>query len=53
MLGHGKANGNLEYSSIITSRYLLRDELGRGPLKSILIRSNGFDALMRCLSSRL
>ena len=47
MLGHGKANGNLEYSSIITSRYLLRDELGRGPLKSILIRSNGFDALMR------
>ena len=50
MLGHGKTNGNLEYSSIITNKYLLRDELGGGPLKSILIRSNGFDALMALFS---
>ena len=31
MLGHGKANGNLQYSSIITKKYLLCNELGRGP----------------------
>ena len=53
MLGHGRANGNLEYLSIITSKYLLCNELGRGPLKSILICSNGFDALMKWLSSHL
>ena len=47
MLDYGKANENLEHLSIITSKYLLRDELDRGPLKSILIHLNGFDALMR------
>ena len=53
MLGHGKASENLKYSLIITNKYLSRDELGRGPMKSMLIRLKGFDALMKLLSSRL
>ena len=44
--GHGKAKGNLEYSSITTSKYLLLEELCKGPLKSKLILSKGLVALM-------
>ena len=51
MMGHGKANRNLEYSSINTSKYLLCDKLGGDPLQSTLICSKDFDALMRLLSS--
>ena len=44
--GHGKAKENLEYSSIITSKYLLLEALCKGPLKSKLILSKGLVALM-------
>ena len=45
--------GNLEYSSTITNKYLFFDEDGKGPLKSTLILSNGRVALIRRLSSGL
>lgn len=44
---HGKAQGNLEYSSIIVSRYLFLLLVGKGPLKSILIFSKGCVDLTR------
>ena len=47
MLGQGNAKGKREYSSITIKIYLLDVEKGSGPLKSILMRSNGFVALMR------
>ena len=46
MSGHGYANGNLEYSSIAVKMYLFPDYVSRGPLKSMLIRSIGFVALI-------
>ena len=47
MFGHGKTNGNREYSSIITSKYVLLVTKGTGPLKSILSLSMGLVALIR------
>ena len=39
--GQGNAKGNLEYSSIITKRYLFLDEEFFGPTKSTNTRSKG------------
>ena len=44
---HGYANGNLEYSSIITKRYRFFELDGSGPLKSTLILSSGWVAFIR------
>ena len=38
---HGNTKGNLEYLSTMVRKYLFPLLLGKGPLKSILIRSNG------------
>ena len=46
--GTGMAKGNLLYSSMIVKVYLLVLTDGKGPLKSILIRSKGCVALMDC-----
>ena len=53
MLGHGKAKGKVEYLSTTTSKYLFLDKVGRGPLKSILMRSKGLVAFMSSLFSGL
>ena len=45
--GQGKTNGNLEYSSIAFRKYLFLLLEGNGPLKSMLILSNGLVALIR------
>lgn len=44
---HGKTNGNLEYSSKTIRKYSFLLFVGRGPLKSMLIVSNGRVALIR------
>lgn len=46
--GQAKANGKREYSSIIVNRNRLREEDGRGPLKSMLSLSKGMVAFIRC-----
>ena len=43
----GKTNGNLEYSSMIFRKYLFLLFEGNGPLKSMLILSNGWVDLIR------
>ena len=47
MFGQGYANGKLEYSSIIVSMYILQEDEGNVPLKSMLSRSIGWVALIR------
>ena len=44
MFGHRKTNGNREYSSITTSKYILLVTEDTGPLKSILSLSMGLVA---------
>ena len=44
--GQGNMNGNLEYSLITWRKNLFPLLLGKGPLKSMLILSNGCVALM-------
>ena len=46
---HGIAKGNLENSSVTVRKYLFCEADGRGPLKSILMRSNGCVALINRL----
>ena len=46
--GHGKRNGNLEYSSTIVSIYLFLEDDCFGPMKSTEILSNGLFDLMMC-----
>ena len=41
MFGQGKQNGKREYSSTMTSKKTLRLQEGKGPLKSIDMRSRG------------
>ena len=48
--GQAKAKGNLEYSSMIVSMYLLVVFEGRGPLKSTLNRSKAGWPLSDCSS---
>ena len=45
---HGKAKGNLEYSSITVSINLFWLFVGKGPLKSKLSRSKGWVAFIKC-----
>ena len=54
MSEHGKAKANRENSSITVNRYLLRVELGKGPLKSKFNLSQGAVALIksRAIKSR-
>ena len=47
MFGHGNAKGKREYSSTTVSMYALCDDVGSGPLKSILSRSIGWVAFIR------
>ena len=47
---HGIAKGNLENSSVTVRKYLFFVTEGSGPLKSILMRSNGCVALINTLS---
>ena len=46
MFEQGYTNGNLEYSSMMVRKYLLRVEDGRGPLKSMFNLSIGCVDLM-------
>ena len=46
IFGHGNANEKREYSSTTVSMYVLWDEVGSGPLKSMPSHSIGYVALM-------
>jgi len=53
ILLQGKAKGNREYSSIIVKKYLFLLADGKGPLNSILNRSIGWVAFIKCVSTGL
>ena len=47
MFDEDKQTGKQEYSSAIVSMYVLREDKGNGPLKSMLNHSIGWVALIR------